>query len=73
MGLLDTADLYRNESLVGRAIHGRRDEVTLCTKFGVVRGDGDDWSVRADAAYVQNACEPSLRRLGVDAGPRQSR
>jgi len=67
VGLLDTADLYRNESLVGRAIHDRRDEVTLCTKFGVVRGDGDDWSVRADAPVVaHDACEASLRRLGVD-------
>ncbi len=64
--VVDTADLYRNEALVGRAISSRRDEVTLCSKFGVVWGDGDDWSVRADPAYVRQACEASLRRLGAD-------
>ena len=64
--VVDTADLYRNEALVGRAISSRRDEVTLCSKFGVVWGEGDDWSVRADSAYVHQACEASLRRLDVD-------
>jgi len=63
---VDTADMYGNEALVGRAISGRRDEVFLCSKFGVVWGDDGDWSVRADAAYVQQACEASLRRLDVD-------
>ena len=38
----------------------------LCSKFGVVRGEGDDWSVRADAAYVREACDASLRRLDVE-------
>ena len=66
VSLVDTADLYRNEALVGRAISSRRDEVTLCSKFGVVWGKGDDWSVRADSAYVHQACEASLRRLDVD-------
>ncbi|MBU1801821.1 MAG: aldo/keto reductase [Actinobacteria bacterium] len=67
--LLDTAELYGNEELVGRTIHGRRDEVLLCSKFGVRRGDSgrfDDWSVHADAATVAASCEGSLRRLGVD-------
>jgi aryl-alcohol dehydrogenase-like predicted oxidoreductase len=64
--LLDTADMYGNEALVGRAIAGRRDEVLLATKFGVVWGEGGDWSVRADAAYVRRACEASLRRLDVE-------
>jgi aryl-alcohol dehydrogenase-like predicted oxidoreductase len=64
--LLDTAELYGNEELVGRTIAGRRDEITLCTKFGVVWGDSDDWSVRADPASVVASCEASLRRLGVD-------
>ena len=63
---LDTADMYGNEALVGRAIRGRRDEVLLCSKFGVIWGEGGSWSVRADAAYVREACEASLRRLGVD-------
>ncbi len=65
--MLDTADMYGNEELVGRTIRGRRDEVLLCSKFGVVWGDGGDWSVRADADYVRDACEASLQRLGVDA------
>lgn len=68
--LLDTADMYGpylNEELVGRAIAGRRDEVVLATKFGIVRTDDPRVrSVRGDAAYVRSACEASLARLGVD-------
>ncbi len=68
--LLDTADMYGpflNEELVGRAIAGRRDEVVLATKFGLVRGPHPtDRSVRGDAAYVNQACDASLTRLGVD-------
>jgi len=64
--MIDTADMYGNEALVGRALQGRRDEALLCSKFGVVWGDGDDWNVRADAAYVREACDASLRRLGVE-------
>jgi aryl-alcohol dehydrogenase-like predicted oxidoreductase len=67
---LDTADMYGpylNEQLVGRAIAGRRDQVVLATKFGIVRGsDPTDRSIRGDAAYVKQACEASLARLGVD-------
>ncbi|MFF8608912.1 aldo/keto reductase [Streptomyces sp. NPDC015346] len=66
---LDTADMYdrgHNEEVVGRALRGRRDEAVLGTKFGVVRGDGDSFALRGDAAYVRQACEASLRRLGVD-------
>jgi aryl-alcohol dehydrogenase-like predicted oxidoreductase len=67
---LDTADMYGpflNEGLVGRAIAGRRDEVTLATKFGIVRGDSPaDRGVRGDAAYIRSACDASLARLGVD-------
>ncbi|WP_165248548.1 aldo/keto reductase [Paludisphaera soli] len=68
--LLDTADMYgsgRNEVLVGRAIADRRDRVVLATKFGNVRGpNGEFLGVRGDAAYVKEACEASLKRLGVD-------
>lgn len=64
--LPDTADMYGNESLVGRAIGSRREGVRLCSKFGVIWGEGGDWRIRADRAYVQEACEASLRRLGVD-------
>ena len=67
---LDTADMYgphTNEELVGRAIADRRDQVVLATKFANVRAaDGTYLGVRGDAAYVREACEGSLRRLGVD-------
>ena len=67
---LDTADMYGpylNEELVGRAIADRRDEVVLATKFGIVRTDDPAVrSVRGDAAYVHQACDASLQRLGVD-------
>lgn len=68
--LLDTADMYgvgRNEELVGQAIHGRRHEVILATKFGNVRGpDGAFLGIDGRPEYVRQACEASLRRLGVD-------
>jgi aryl-alcohol dehydrogenase-like predicted oxidoreductase len=67
---LDTADMYgngRNEELVGRAIRGRREEVVLATKFGNVRGaDGSFLGVNGRPEYVAQACEASLRRLGVE-------
>ncbi|WP_030296230.1 aldo/keto reductase [Streptomyces katrae] len=66
---LDTADFYgagHNEELVGRAVAGRRDEVVLATKFGFASRLGEPVRVRGDAAYVRQACEASLRRLGVD-------
>lgn len=66
--MVDTADAYRNEELVGRAIRDRRDEVTLASKFGLVWPDdgATGFDVRADPAYVRAANEASLRRLGVD-------
>jgi aryl-alcohol dehydrogenase-like predicted oxidoreductase len=68
--LLDTADMYgphTNERLVGRAIAGRRDEVVLATKFGIVRdGDGTTRSVDGRPEYVRAALDGSLQRLGVD-------
>ncbi|KGN32906.1 aldo/keto reductase [Knoellia sinensis KCTC 19936] len=68
VSMVDTADAYGNEELVGRAIRSRRDEVVLASKFGLVRTEdvAGDFGVRADAAYVRQACEASLRRLGVD-------
>jgi aryl-alcohol dehydrogenase-like predicted oxidoreductase len=68
---LDTADMYgpfTNEELVGRAIRGRRGEVQLATKFGIVR-DEKSRMVRAISGrpeYVRAACDGSLKRLGVD-------
>jgi len=67
----DTADMYgfgHNEELVGKALAPHRDEVVLATKFGIVPdaeapgGRG----VRGDAAYVRQACDASLGRLGTD-------
>jgi aryl-alcohol dehydrogenase-like predicted oxidoreductase len=68
---LDTADMYgagRNEELVGRAIAGRREQVFLATKFGIVRdaNDPDRRGISGKPDYVRAACEASLRRLGVD-------
>jgi len=68
---LDTADMYgpfTNEELVGRAIKGRRDQVVLATKCGIVR-DPSNKTVRGingQPAYVREACDASLKRLGVD-------
>jgi aryl-alcohol dehydrogenase-like predicted oxidoreductase len=71
VNFLDTADMYgphTNEELVGRAIRGRRDEVVLATKFGIVRDPGDPQmrGVNGSPQYVREACEDSLRRLGVE-------
>jgi aryl-alcohol dehydrogenase-like predicted oxidoreductase len=67
---LDTADMYgsgANEELVGKAIRGRRGEVYLATKFGNVRGpNGEFGGVRGDPDYVRQACDASLKRLGVE-------
>jgi aryl-alcohol dehydrogenase-like predicted oxidoreductase len=71
INFLDTADVYgpfTNEQLVGHAIRGRRDAVVLATKFGNVRGgDGAFLGINGSPEYVRQACEASLRRLGVDA------
>ena len=70
VNFLDTADMYGpfiNEELVGRAIKDRRDEVVLATKFGNERGaDGSFLRVNGTPEYVLEACDASLRRLGVD-------
>jgi aryl-alcohol dehydrogenase-like predicted oxidoreductase len=68
---LDTSDMYgrgANEELVGRAITDRRDEVVLATKFGIVRQGADPLarSLNGRPEYVHQACDASLRRLGVD-------
>ncbi|HKK44441.1 MAG TPA: aldo/keto reductase [Balneolaceae bacterium] len=70
INFLDTADMYGvgdNEELVGKAIKDRRDEVILATKFGNVRGDdGSFLGVNGKPEYVKEACDASLKRLGVD-------
>lgn len=67
----DTADVYGpflNEELVGKGLKGKRDRVTLATKFGIVRDPADPmkrgFNGRPD--YVRSSCEASLRRLGTD-------
>ncbi len=71
LSFLDTADVYgpfTNERLVGDAIRGRRDEVVLATKFGILR-DPDDPTRRGVSGrpeYVRKACDGSLQRLGVE-------
>ena len=70
VNFLDTADIYgphTNEQLVGRFLRGRRDAVVLATKFGIVRSaDAEFRGVNGRPEYVQQACEASLQRLGVD-------
>jgi aryl-alcohol dehydrogenase-like predicted oxidoreductase len=70
INFLDTADMYgpfTNERLVGRAIRDRRDQVVLATKFGNVRSeDGAFLGISGRPDYVREACDASLKRLGVD-------
>ncbi|OKL41483.1 aldo/keto reductase [Pontibacter flavimaris] len=70
VNFLDTADMYgvgANEELVGKAIADRRDQVILATKFGNMRGkDGSFLGVNGKPEYVRQACEASLKRLGVE-------
>ncbi len=71
INFLDTADVYgpyTNEELVGRAIAGKRDDVILATKFGIIR-DPDNPNLRGVSGkpdYVKKSCEGSLKRLGTD-------
>jgi len=64
----DTSDTYGNqggsEELIGRALHGRRDQVVLATKWGKPMGDGAER--RGSRDYILGAVEASLRRLQTD-------
>jgi len=65
---LDTSDMYglgHNEQLVGQAIAGRRAEVQLATKFAIRREDGTR-TVDNSPEWIRQACDASLRRLGVE-------
>ncbi|MFZ5789973.1 MAG: aldo/keto reductase [Pseudomonadota bacterium] len=66
----DTADTYgfgHNEELLGRFLKGRRGSVTFATKFGMVRQPGRyERRIDNSPAYIQRACEASLKRLGTD-------
>jgi aryl-alcohol dehydrogenase-like predicted oxidoreductase len=71
INFLDTADMYgpyKNEELVGRAIKGKRDQIVLATKFGIVR-DASNPNIRGVSGkpdYVKKSCEGCLKRLGVE-------
>jgi len=67
---LDTADTYGigdNEELIGKTIRGRRDEVFLATKFANIRtkAEPNRWTLSGKPEYVRQACDASLKRLGV--------
>ena len=68
--LIDTAEIYgpfTNEELVGRAIEGRREQVVLATKFGMIdHATGGPFSLDSSPANIRTAVEGSLTRLGVD-------
>jgi aryl-alcohol dehydrogenase-like predicted oxidoreductase len=69
VSFFDTSDAYagsRHEQLIGRAIQGRRHEVILATKFGNLDLPGGTKGYNGRPEYVAQACEASLRRLGVD-------
>ncbi|MGI9100232.1 MAG: aldo/keto reductase [Solirubrobacteraceae bacterium] len=70
--LIDTADMYgpfTNEELVGKALAGRRDEVVLATKVGLVVDDAATFAVHRDGSpeHVHQAIDASLGRLRTDA------
>ena len=65
----DTADVYGdNEDVIGKwfARTGKREEIFLATKFANIRFPDGRFQVRSDPEYVREACEKSLRRLGVE-------
>jgi aryl-alcohol dehydrogenase-like predicted oxidoreductase len=70
MNFIDTSDAYgqngANEDLVGRALKGRRDKYVLATKFGNIRLPDGKPGAKGDPAYVLEACDKSLKRLGTD-------
>ena len=65
----DSSDMYgwgQNEELLGRALKGRRDGVVIASKFGQTRQPGGANGVDGSPAYIAQACEASLKRLGVE-------
>jgi aryl-alcohol dehydrogenase-like predicted oxidoreductase len=70
ISLFDTADMYgpyTNEELLGRALAGRRERAVIATKFGLTRDADGNWTgFDSRPERIRDACEGSLRRLGVD-------
>ena len=71
INLLDTADIYgphTNEELIGQAIRGKREQVFLASKFGIVRDPANPAfrDINGRPEYIRQAVEGSLKRLGVE-------
>ena len=69
INFLDSADMYgwgHNETLLGRALRGRRDGVVVATKFGQVKTPEGKQDVDGRPDYVMRACEASMKRLGIE-------
>jgi aryl-alcohol dehydrogenase-like predicted oxidoreductase len=69
VNFLDSSDMYgwgQNEELLGRALKGKRDRVVLATKFGNLRKPDGTAAVNGRPEYVPQACDASLKRLGVE-------
>jgi aryl-alcohol dehydrogenase-like predicted oxidoreductase len=69
VNFLDSADMYgwgHNEELLGKALKGKRDKAVVATKFGQTKSPDGKQGVDGSAAYVQRACEASLKRLGIE-------
>jgi aryl-alcohol dehydrogenase-like predicted oxidoreductase len=69
INFLDSADMYgwgHNETLLGKALKGRRDKVVVATKFGQVKLADGKQAVDGRPEYVLQACEASLKRLGIE-------
>ncbi|WP_346839948.1 aldo/keto reductase [Microbulbifer sp. SAOS-129_SWC] len=66
----DTSDMYgpfTNEILLSKALKGRRDQITLATKFGISRAEDGSWQgIKGGADYVKASCDASLKRLNTD-------
>jgi len=71
ISFFDTADAYgpyKNEELVGKAIKGKREKLTIATKFGIVRDPNNPQArgINGKPEYVRSACDGSLKRLNID-------
>jgi len=69
INFLDSSDMYgwgHNETLLSRVLKDRRKDIVLATKFGQTENPGGPNGVNGRPEYVQQACEASLKRLGID-------
>src|SRR3954447_8408309 len=69
VNFLESADMDcwgHNETLLGKALKGRRDKVIVATKFGQTKAADGKQGVDGSPAYVMQACEASLKRMGID-------